>query len=70
MMETTGITHMSDGYSFKLGTVGKAMPEAGIIITEDGDVTPTMKAKRKSINEQYRALIESMYRDGMTDQQP
>jgi len=34
------------------------------LYTEDGEVTPTMKVKRKFINTQYRELIESMYRDG------
>ncbi len=29
---------------------------------EDGDVTPTMKVKRKAIQKTYRDLIESMYR--------
>jgi long-chain acyl-CoA synthetase len=32
------------------------------LYTEDGEVTPTMKVKRKSINAQFGELIESMYR--------
>ncbi|HRY37831.1 MAG TPA: AMP-binding protein [Smithellaceae bacterium] len=34
------------------------------LYTEDGEVTPTMKVKRKSINAQFGDLIESMYREG------
>jgi long-chain acyl-CoA synthetase len=38
MTETTGITHMSDERHFKLGTVGRALPETEVRIAEDGEI--------------------------------
>ena len=32
------------------------------LYTEDGEVTPTMKVKRKAINAQFADVIEEMYR--------
>jgi long-chain acyl-CoA synthetase len=38
MTETTGTTCISDEHSFKLGTVGKALPETDVKIAEDGEI--------------------------------
>ncbi|NPU83608.1 MAG: AMP-binding protein [Syntrophaceae bacterium] len=38
MTETTGITHMSDERHFKLGTVGRPLPETEVSISEDGEI--------------------------------
>jgi long-chain acyl-CoA synthetase len=38
MTETTGITHMSDERHFKLGTVGRALPETEVRIAGDGEI--------------------------------
>lgn len=38
MTETTGITHMSDERHFKLGTVGRPLPETDVRISEDGEI--------------------------------
>ena len=38
MTETTGITHMSDERYFKLGTVGKPLPDTDVRIAEDGEI--------------------------------
>jgi len=38
MTETTGTTCTSHERSFKLGTVGKALPETEVKIAEDGEI--------------------------------
>jgi len=52
MTETTGITHMSDEVNFKLGTVGKALPETEVKIAEDGEILV-----------KHKAIIKGYYRD-------
>lgn len=38
LTETTGITHMSDEEHFKVGTVGRALPDSEVKIAEDGEI--------------------------------
>ncbi|MBU0651930.1 MAG: long-chain fatty acid--CoA ligase [Proteobacteria bacterium] len=55
MTETTGITHMSDERNFKLGTVGKALPETEVRIAEDGEILV-----------RHKAIFKGYYRDEET----
>ncbi|MCX5827699.1 MAG: long-chain fatty acid--CoA ligase [Deltaproteobacteria bacterium] len=52
MTETTGITHMSDEFSFKLGTVGRALPETEVRIAEDGEILV-----------RHKGIFKGYYRD-------
>jgi long-chain acyl-CoA synthetase len=38
MTETTGITHMSDLKNFRVGTVGKPLPETQVMLADDGEI--------------------------------
>ncbi len=38
LTETTGITHISDAQNFKLGTVGRCLPDSQVKIAEDGEI--------------------------------
>jgi long-chain acyl-CoA synthetase len=55
MTETTGITHMSDESNFKLGTVGKALPETEVRIAEDGEILV-----------RHKGIFKGYYRDEET----
>jgi long-chain acyl-CoA synthetase len=52
MTETTGITHMSEEHHFKLGTVGRALPETEVRIAEDGEILV-----------RHRGIFKGYYRD-------
>lgn len=49
MTETTGVTHMSDEFNFKVGTVGKALPDTQVRIDPDGEIV----VKHKGIFKGY-----------------
>ena len=55
MTETTGITHMSDEQHFKLGTVGRALPETEVRIAEDGEILV-----------RHKGIFKGYYRDEET----
>jgi long-chain acyl-CoA synthetase len=55
MTETTGITHMSDEKNFKVGTVGKALPETDVKIAEDGEILV-----------RHKGIFKGYYRDEET----
>lgn len=44
MTETTGITHMSDLQNFKVGTVGKPLPDTQVRLADDGEIIVKHKA--------------------------
>jgi long-chain acyl-CoA synthetase len=52
MTETTGVTHMSEEHRFKLGTVGRALPETEVRIAEDGEILV-----------RHRGIFKGYYRD-------
>ena len=55
MTETTGITHMSDERNFKVGTVGKALPDTEVKIADDGEILV-----------KHRGIFKGYYRDEET----
>ena len=55
MTETTGITHMSDEKNFKLGTVGRPLPETEVRIAEDGEILV-----------RHKGIFKGYYRDEET----
>ena len=55
MTETTGITHMSDETHFKLGTVGRPLPETEVRIAEDGEILV-----------RHKGIFKGYYRDEET----
>ena len=55
LTETTGVTHMSDISNFKVGTVGKALPETEVRIAEDGEILVRHKAIFKGYHKDSEA---------------
>ncbi|MBW2561405.1 MAG: AMP-binding protein, partial [Deltaproteobacteria bacterium] len=55
MTETTGVTHMSDEFNFKLGTVGRALPGTEVRIADDGEIVV-----------KHRGIFKGYYKDEET----
>jgi long-chain acyl-CoA synthetase len=55
MTETTGITHMSEEHRFKLGTVGRPLPDTEVRIAEDGEILV-----------RHKGIFKGYYRDEET----
>jgi long-chain acyl-CoA synthetase len=60
MTEATGTTHMSDVSSFKVGTVGKALPGSEVKIAEDGEVLIRSKGIFKGYHRDDNATRETL----------
>ena len=63
MTETTGVTHVSNEFDFKVGTVGKPLPGTQVRIAEDGEII----VKHKGIFKGYykdEELTREVLKDG------
>ncbi len=61
MTETTGITHMSEESRFKLGTVGRPLPETEVRIAEDGEILVRHKGIFKGYYKDEETTREALH---------